>query len=453
MPKATMDNLYCSGATLENSPVVVTTFDGSKWEVIGKITLPIHIGPTTFDITFQVMDIQLAYSCLFGKPWIHASRAVPSSLHQKVKFIVDQQLISVMGEKELMVSTPLLVEYVEGDEEAFETSFQALEIVGTTNAEIEGGDPRPSRAMIMAAKVLISNGFQPDKGPGKELDGMIELVALQENMGRSRLGYMGTVKKERPGWKTQSTQWIHPSPYHYFTSGGIISLYQIIVIEDQLLKLVEWIDNATLMPDNANESSRKDEREGPEEEALIELKRMIERERPRIQSRVEDLEVINLGGGEETREIRRLVELSKECANIFAWSYRDMPGLDTAIVKHRLPLIPNAAIVEKDEAIGSLKNQRGGGKTVEERLPGSSRVPPMGGQHSVCPQEGWEDLNRASLKDNFPLTHINMLVDNTTQHTSIPSWMASLDTIRSEWPQRIRKIPLSSSPRESSATR
>ncbi|RDY10536.1 hypothetical protein CR513_04904, partial [Mucuna pruriens] len=89
--------------------------------------------------------------------------------------------LTVMGEKELMVSTPIPVEYVEGDEESLETSFQALEIVSTTNTETEGGDLSPSIAAIMATKVLVNNGFQPGKGLGKELDGMTKPVALQEN--------------------------------------------------------------------------------------------------------------------------------------------------------------------------------------------------------------------------------------------------------------------------------
>ncbi|RDY00939.1 hypothetical protein CR513_15786, partial [Mucuna pruriens] len=89
MPKTTLDKLYSPGAILRNSPVVVRAFDGSKREVMGEITLPILIGPMTFDITFQVMDIRPAYSCLLGRPWIHATGAVPSSLHQKVKFIAN----------------------------------------------------------------------------------------------------------------------------------------------------------------------------------------------------------------------------------------------------------------------------------------------------------------------------------------------------------------------------
>ncbi|RDY04761.1 hypothetical protein CR513_11483, partial [Mucuna pruriens] len=69
--------------------IAVKAFDGSKREVMGEITLPICIGPITFDITFQVMDIRPTYSCLLGRPWIHAVEAIPSSLHQRVKFIVD----------------------------------------------------------------------------------------------------------------------------------------------------------------------------------------------------------------------------------------------------------------------------------------------------------------------------------------------------------------------------
>ncbi|RDY09931.1 hypothetical protein CR513_05619, partial [Mucuna pruriens] len=87
MPKTTLDKLYSPSTILRNSPVVVRPFNGSKREVMGEITLLVCIGPTTFDITFYVMDIRPAYKCLLDRPWIHAVEAVPSSLHQKVKFI------------------------------------------------------------------------------------------------------------------------------------------------------------------------------------------------------------------------------------------------------------------------------------------------------------------------------------------------------------------------------
>ncbi|RDX63374.1 hypothetical protein CR513_58203, partial [Mucuna pruriens] len=282
-----------------------------------------------------------------------------------------------------MISTHLLVEYVEGDEEALETSFQALEIVGRTNAEAKEGSPKPSRAAIMAAimaaRVLISNDFQPDKGLGKELEGIAKLVAFQENPGHSGLSYIRTTREGRLGRRAQNRRWIQPDLYCYFTSRGIISTDQIIVIEDQLPRLAKWsipfslsskkrpknysiniktslqIDNVTLGPDNANESSRKDEGESPKEEALVELGRLLEQERSKLQSRLEELEIINLGE-EEAREIQvgkqmpsnlrqRLVELLKKYVDVFAWSYRDMSGLDSTIVEHKLPLIPNTVPV------------------------------------------------------------------------------------------------------------
>ncbi|RDY04164.1 hypothetical protein CR513_12142, partial [Mucuna pruriens] len=358
MLKTTMDKLYSLGTILRNSPVVVRAFDGSKREVIGEITLPTRIGPTTFDITFQVMDIRPTYNCLLARPWIHAVGAVPSSLHQKVKFIADGQLISVMGEKEMMVSTPLPTIYIEGDEEALETSFQALEIVGTTSVEPERGDLKPSKAAIMAVKVLITNGFEPGKGLGRRLDGIAKLVEIQKNPGRAGLGYSWATKKGKPGWKVQGEQQIRPNLYRYFTSGGVVTPEHIATVEDQLVEMAAWINNATLMLDDTGKSNRQDEEEETEEEALKELERLLEQERPKLQFGAEELEVINHGEGEETREIRigklippdlkqGLIKLLREYEDIFAWSYRDMSGLDTAIVEHRLPLIPNATPVRQ----------------------------------------------------------------------------------------------------------
>ncbi|RDX68611.1 hypothetical protein CR513_52376, partial [Mucuna pruriens] len=98
---------------------------------------------------------------------------------------------------------------------------------------------------------------------------------------------------------------------------------------------------------------------------------------------------------------QRLVELLKEYANIFAWSYRDMPGLDTAIVEHRLPLIPNTILVQQQLRRMKLEVALKIKEEVEKQW--------NAGFLAVA-----EDLNRASPKDNFPLPYIDMLVDNTT---------------------------------------
>ena len=88
---------------------------------------------------------------------------------------------------------------------------------------------------------------------------------------------------------------------------------------------------------------------------------------------------------------------------MFTWSYQDMPGLDTDIVVHCLPLREECAPVKqklrrvKPEILLKIK------KEVKKD-----------GKVRMCVD--YRDLNRASPKDNFPLPHIDTLVDNTTKH-------------------------------------
>src|ERR1051325_395791 len=86
MPKTTLARLSYKGTPMKFNDIVVRAFDGSRKSVIGEVDLPMTIGPHTFQITFQVMDVPAAYSCRLGRPWIHEAGAVTSTLHQKLKF-------------------------------------------------------------------------------------------------------------------------------------------------------------------------------------------------------------------------------------------------------------------------------------------------------------------------------------------------------------------------------
>ncbi|RDX60418.1 hypothetical protein CR513_61438, partial [Mucuna pruriens] len=194
LPKATLDKLASIDAQLKASPVVVRAFDGSKREVMGEISLPILIGPVLFNIDFQVMDIHPAYSCLLGRPWIHAAGAVPSSLHQQVKFISNHQIISIMGEKELMITTPVPEEYIEGDEEALEASFQSLEVDGTKRGKLGGATLPPQ--VNTTLQIMIKEGYQPGKGLGPHLTGTPAPIQVSENPGRFGIGYQGIDSQE-----------------------------------------------------------------------------------------------------------------------------------------------------------------------------------------------------------------------------------------------------------------
>ncbi|KAI5402412.1 hypothetical protein KIW84_050141 [Lathyrus oleraceus] len=110
LPKSTLSKLSYQGPPMRQSGVVVKAFDGSRKTVIGKVDLPIKIGPSDFQITFQVMDIHPSYSCLLGRPWIHEAGAVTSTLHQKLKFVKNKKMVVVGGERALLI-TPSFASY------------------------------------------------------------------------------------------------------------------------------------------------------------------------------------------------------------------------------------------------------------------------------------------------------------------------------------------------------
>ena len=102
-PLATLNLLEVEPSSIKLNSTVVRAFDGSKREIVGEVELEVTIGPQTFSIPFQVLDIPRTFNLLLGRPWIHAAGAIPSSLHQRVKFIIDGQLITVMGEQDYAI--------------------------------------------------------------------------------------------------------------------------------------------------------------------------------------------------------------------------------------------------------------------------------------------------------------------------------------------------------------
>ena len=75
------------------------------------------------------MDISLSYNCFLRRPWIHIARAVPSTLHQKIKFVIERQLVCIATEEDMIASTSSATPYVETNKKALECSFRSLEFV------------------------------------------------------------------------------------------------------------------------------------------------------------------------------------------------------------------------------------------------------------------------------------------------------------------------------------
>ncbi|XP_017972499.1 PREDICTED: uncharacterized protein LOC108661125 [Theobroma cacao] len=154
MPMRTLARLPINMSYMRKSQMIVRAFDRTRREVVGDIEILVEIGPCTFTIEFQVMDIAPSYNYLLGRPWIYMVGAIPSSLHQKVKFIVDGKIVCVNGEEDLLISKPADTPYVEVAEEVPECSFQSFEFVTPHMLKKEPhrlfrGFPKPPRWLLV----------------------------------------------------------------------------------------------------------------------------------------------------------------------------------------------------------------------------------------------------------------------------------------------------------------
>ena len=80
-----------------------------------------------------------------------------------------------------------------------------------------------------------------------------------------------------------------------------------------------------------------------------EMQRLLTIEDKQILPHQEVTKLVNLGTSNEKKEVKigssldsfakkEIVDLLKEYVDIFAWSYQDMPGLNTEIVEHQPPM-------------------------------------------------------------------------------------------------------------------
>ena len=120
-----------------------------------------------------------------------------------------------------------------------------------------------------------------------------------------------------------------------------------------------------------------------------------------------------------------IIKLLMEFQEVFAWSYEDMPGIDFEIVQHHIDTHDHMVPVKqklrrmrtkwlleiKEEVIKQL--EVGFIKPVHQAKWIANIVPVPKKDVNVRMCVDFRDLNKACPKDDFPLPHIDVLVDNT----------------------------------------
>ena len=78
-----------------NSPLM--SFDRKLVIPKGMIRLLVQTGPKIIEVNFIVVDTYSPYTTIVGRPWLHTLGVVASSLHQKVKFPSEDQVLEIRG--------------------------------------------------------------------------------------------------------------------------------------------------------------------------------------------------------------------------------------------------------------------------------------------------------------------------------------------------------------------
>ncbi|PKI34203.1 hypothetical protein CRG98_045406 [Punica granatum] len=139
-----------------------------------------HIPPIT-----EQQQVQLFHFTLRGAPWIHAAGAVPSSLHQKLKFFVEGKLITVNDEEDYAVYKETAVPYISIGEYQ-NLPFHSFDTISVIR---DYGEVGPSRTDRMIGKVLLKNNYVPGTGLGARAQGILRPIEMEEYRNRRGLGF------------------------------------------------------------------------------------------------------------------------------------------------------------------------------------------------------------------------------------------------------------------------
>ncbi|XP_077223862.1 uncharacterized protein LOC143857324 [Tasmannia lanceolata] len=205
-PLSTAATLGFSPENFIPSEQGILAYDGTRRDVIGTLVTEIQIGGEDFEVEFQVLDIKASFLLLLGRPWMHKVGVVPSTLHQKLKFIRRNRVITVKGDPDLEIGqiTPDITG--ERSKDVNLTGF-SLEVTTITfkealNEEICFLTSTNSNVIRMIRR----QGYMPGAGLGKYHQGLTEFPVFKTFNGLFGLGYKPT-KKEIVEMKQLMLKW------------------------------------------------------------------------------------------------------------------------------------------------------------------------------------------------------------------------------------------------------
>ncbi|PKI68880.1 hypothetical protein CRG98_010735 [Punica granatum] len=366
-PVTTLKQMNVDLNRVRPSQTAVRAFDGSRRE---------HHVP--------VLDIPNAFSLLLGRLWIHSVGAVPSSLHQRLKFIVEEKLI--MG-----INRPTEVEeYKNRRGLGFRSSCPEIIEARRGNhlhrlvahyGKLNRGIPVPLLSHFFPGPPRIIGGTLD--GPSSDSDDTpVALLAVYAVTEGFTSAWRRKMRSLTTGPQSRATRLLHSNPnLRNFDSNP----FEEHLSEPQPVYFGEGL---------------------PEDGQVPEMEESLRRLEDHQITSVEPTEEINVGTEEEpcTLKIGTALDPAQRAQMIdFLREYQEL-RLQRASLLLRI----------KEEVVKQINAGFFEVCNYSEWVANIVPVEKKDGRVRVCVD--YPDLNKASPKDNFPLPHIDVLVDNTARH-------------------------------------
>ncbi|XP_050222407.1 uncharacterized protein LOC126672500 [Mercurialis annua] len=103
-PLKVLPKLGMTKDDLQKTELIIRGYDESRRQVEGTFKTIIKVRPIESVVEFMVVDIPISYALLLGRPWFHALGGIPSTLHQKIKFPFNDEVITISAEEDTVCS-------------------------------------------------------------------------------------------------------------------------------------------------------------------------------------------------------------------------------------------------------------------------------------------------------------------------------------------------------------
>ena len=85
IPLSTLKAANIPQKKIQGAPIEVTGFRGAAKYTMGHIQLVLRVGPIVALTRFHVVNSEVPYYVLLGRPWLHKHKLISSTYHQCIK--------------------------------------------------------------------------------------------------------------------------------------------------------------------------------------------------------------------------------------------------------------------------------------------------------------------------------------------------------------------------------